>query len=478
MPIPKLGDNGAVSALVAVILSGGAGARLWPVSREALPKPFIRLADGETLLFKTFRRALAVGGKSPLVVTNREQFFLTRDEYARLGKDAPECDFLLEPLSRNTAPAICAAAMHVARLHGEDAVMLVLAADHLIQDQGAFTQAVEEAKALAAEGWLVTFGIAPTRPETGYGYIEAGEPPAVKRFVEKPDAASAQRYLASGNYCWNSGMFCFSARAVLEALRQHAGEVARAVQAAVEKMDYAKAPRVLAEAEFARAPDVSFDYAVMEKAQKRAVVRARFDWSDIGSWAALAELTPADAEGNRVSGEAILLDAAGCFVQSERMVAAIGVENLLVVDTPDALLIARRDRAQDVKAVVQRLKLAAHDSVRVHRTVHRPWGTYTVLEEGSRFKIKRIVVKPGASLSLQKHHHRSEHWVVVSGMAKVQRGEEEIYLRPDESTYIRAGTAHRLSNPGTIDCVMIEVQAGDYVGEDDIVRLEDRYGRT
>ena len=313
---------------VPVILSGGAGARLWPVSREALPKPFIRLPDGETLLLKTFRRALAATAKAPLVVTNREQFFLTRDEYARLGGGVAECDFLLEPVARNTAPAICAAAMHVARTHGEDAVMLVLAADHLIKDEAAFKDSAGQARKLAAEGWLVTFGIAPTRPETGYGYIEAGDGPEVKRFVEKRDAATAKEYVSSGRYFWNSGMFCFSARSVLEALRKHAPEVVSAVEAALKATDYKKAPAVLAEAEFAKAPDVSFDYAVMEKADRRAVVRAGFDWNDIGSWAALAELTGADAQGNRVSGQAVLIDAAHCFVQSERMVAAIGVVNL------------------------------------------------------------------------------------------------------------------------------------------------------
>jgi mannose-1-phosphate guanylyltransferase / mannose-6-phosphate isomerase len=473
-----------VSVFLPVILSGGAGARLWPVSREALPKPFIKLPDGETLLLKTMRRAIGVAdGNGVLVVTNREYYFLTRGEYETLGKEAPALDFLLEPVSRNTAPAICAAALHAAREHGDRVVLLVLPADHLIGDEAAFRKAVGEARKLAAEGWLVTFGIRPTRPETGFGYIEAGDglsPAAfgVKRFVEKPDLATAKAYVAERRYTWNSGMFCASAGSIVEAMRMHAPEILRAVEATLAATDPAKTPRVLAEAFFAKAPDVSFDYAVMEKAGKRAVVPASFDWNDIGSWSALAELTAADAQGNRVSGEAVLIDVAGCFVQSDRMVAAVGVENLLIVDTPDALLVSSRERAQDVKTVVQRLKLNAHATTVHHRTVHRPWGTYTVLEEGERFKIKRIVVKPGASLSLQMHHHRSEHWVVVSGMAKVVRGEEEIFVRPDESTYIRAGMAHRLSNPGAIDCVLIEVQSGDYVGEDDIVRLEDRYGRS
>jgi len=362
-------------------------------------------------------------------------------------------------------------------------VVLVLPADHLIGDDAAFQAAVAKAAKAAEQGYLVTFGVPPVRPETGFGYIEAGDSigddvRVVKRFVEKPDAATAQKYVASGSYSWNSGMFCFTAGALIEAMKKHAPEVLRAVEATIAATDYEKAPSVLAAAEFAKAPDISFDYAVMEKAEKRAVVRAAFPWSDIGSWSALAELTPPDAAGNRVNGNAVIVDAARCYIQSnERVVAAVGVEDLLVIDTSDALLVAKRDRAQDVKKVVERLKLSSHESVRHHRTVHRPWGSFTVLEEGPRFKIKRIVVKPGASLSLQMHHHRSEHWVVISGMAKVVNADKELMVRPDESTYIRAGAQHRLTNPGKVDCVIIEVQTGDYVGEDDIVRLEDKYGR-
>lgn len=473
-----------MTGLVPVILSGGAGSRLWPVSREALPKPFIKLADGQTLLAKTLRRALAcVCANGVLTVTNRDYFFLTRDEFSAISRDGVMLDFLLEPVSRNTAPAICAAALDVSKRHGKDAVILLLPADHLIKDEEAFAAAVGEAKGLAEQGWLVTFGIEPTRPETGFGYIEAGDSIGgasykVNRFVEKPHLRAAEDMVKSGRFSWNSGMFCFTAGAVLEAFKKHAPDVLRAVEAAIADTDYEKKPPVIAEAKFAKAPDISFDYAVMEKAERRAVVLGKFDWNDIGSWAALADLTPPDAAGNRVNGEAVLIDANRCFIQSDhRIVAAVGVEDLLIVDTPDALLVAERGRAQDVKTVVQRLKLASHETVRHHRTVHRPWGTFTVLEEGSRFKIKRIVVKPGARLSLQLHHHRSEHWVVVAGMAKVVNAEKEIFLRPDESTYIKAGTPHRLSNPGAIDCVMIEVQTGDYVGEDDIVRLEDSYGR-
>jgi mannose-1-phosphate guanylyltransferase / mannose-6-phosphate isomerase len=472
-----------MSAFIPVILSGGAGTRLWPVSREALPKPFIKLPDGESLLVKTLLRATALPDVTGvLTVTNRDHYFLTRDEYD-LERELPPLDYLLEPFGRNTAPAIAAAALHIAAHHGLDAIMLVLPADHLISDQAAFVTAVTNARQLAGENWLVTFGVKPTAPETGFGYIEAGVKVGAgytaARFVEKPTREKAAEYLASGNFTWNAGIFCFSAGTLIDALKTHSPTLLAAVEVALAATDFAKQPPVLAAEPFGGVPDISIDYAVMEKADKVAVVPAGFDWSDIGSWNALAELTSADTRGNRIIGEAVLVDATNCFVQGgERIIAAIGVENLLVIDTADALLIADRNRAQDVKSVVQQLKLTAHTSVRHHRTAHRPWGNYTVLEEGERFKIKRIVVKPGASLSLQMHHHRSEHWVVISGMARVVNGEREIFVRTDESTYIPAGTKHRLSNPGVIDCVMIEVQTGDYVGEDDIVRLEDRYGRT
>lgn len=478
--------------LLPIILSGGAGSRLWPVSREALPKPFIALPDGETLLWKTLKRAIALPGvENVLTVTNRDYYFLTRDEYDAnaecAASDAKHIvhDYLLEPVGRNTAPAIAAAALHASRKYGEDTVLLILPADHLINDQSSFAQAVSAATELAKQGWLVTFGIQPASPETGYGYIESGESISdtiackVARFVEKPDLDTARAYLASERFTWNSGMFCFTAGAILAALRVCAPALLSAVEQTLSATDFDKTPAILDAATFALAPDISIDYAVMERADKVAVVPVSFDWSDIGSWSALAELVAPDARGNRVSCETVLVDTDNCYVQSDsRMIAAVGVDNLLIVDTPDALLIAHNSRAQDVKSVVTRLKLLSHATVHHHRKTHRPWGTYTVLEEGEGFKLKRIVVKPGASLSLQMHHHRSEHWVVVSGTAMVINGEREILVQRNESTYIPAGTAHRLTNPGNIDCVMIEVQTGDYLGEDDIVRLEDRYGRT
>ena len=472
--------------LIPVILSGGVGTRLWPVSREAHPKPFIVLPDGQSLMQKTLLRAAALKPDAILTITNRDYFFITRDAYAEVTLDKRiALDYLLEPVGRNTAPAIAVGAWRLREQFGDAATMLVLPSDHLIGDVAGFAAAVQAAGALAEQGYLVTFGITPTGPETGFGYIEAdqerklgGAGMVVRRFVEKPSRAKAEEYLASGGYYWNSGMFCFRVGDFLDELARCAPEVSATVAAAWQATSRADVPLVIDADAFARIVDISVDYAVMEKAARVAVVPGCFDWSDIGSWQALGELVPADAAGNRVQGEAVLVDSKDCYVRSEdRLVATLGVQNLLLVDTPDALLVADRSRAQDVRSIVKRLNDSGHQSARLHRTVHRPWGTYTVLEEGPRFKIKRIVVKPGASLSLQYHRRRSEHWVVVSGNARIVNGENEITLGADQSSYIPAGAAHRLANPGEVDCVMIEVQSGDYLGEDDIVRLEDNYGR-
>lgn len=478
--------------LIPVILSGGAGTRLWPVSREAHPKPFMRLSDGQSLLQKTFLRAAALEGvQEILTITNRDYYFQTRDEYDAVGKAAAGVQpaFLLEPMGRNTAPAIALGAFQVAERFGPEALMLVLAADHLIANQPAFAQAVGKAVTLAAQGKLVTFGIVPDAPETGFGYIECGtglDQPgsfAVARFVEKPSEEVAREYLASGRYLWNSGMFCFAAGAVLDQFKRHAPAIyegaANCWETTKARTNYAPGMAEIDRDSFAQLTDISIDYAVMEKSADVAVVPSDIGWSDIGSWNAVGALTQPDEAGNRIIGEAVLVDVGNTFIQSEgRMVAAIGLDNLLIVDTPDALLVADRDRAQDVKKVVQQLKLMEHESYKLHRTVARPWGTYTVLEEGDKFKIKRIVVKPGASLSLQMHYHRSEHWVVVSGTARVVNGESTFLVRTNESTFIPAGHQHRLENPGLMDLVMIEVQSGDYVGEDDIVRFDDVYGRA
>ncbi len=481
----------AASPIVPVILSGGAGTRLWPLSREAAPKPFMILPDGETLLGKTAHRAARLPQVSGLItVTNRDYYFHTKDVYAGLGKNEPrDAVFLLEPFGRNTAPAIALAAHLTRARYGDEAIMLVLAADHLIRDDAAFEEAVDLAAAAARAGRLATFGISPTHPETGYGYIECGEALGkrcfeAKRFVEKPPLAQAREYVAAGNFVWNAGMFAFTPAAILAAFELYAPVVAATARTVWQPLAARAADAMLEidAASFATAPDVSLDYAVMEQAAadgKVAVVRGSFDWSDIGSWQAISELADADADGNRGSGERVSIDTRGTFVHSEdRVVATIGVENLVIVDTSDAVLVAHRDHLQRVKEVVGELKARGHDAYKLHRTVTRPWGTYTVLEGGPGFKIKRIEVKPGAALSLQLHHRRSEHWIVVRGTARVTRGEREFDLPAGESTFIPVETKHRLANLSTEILAIIEVACGDYIEEDDIVRFDDRYGRV
>ncbi|MEN5199493.1 mannose-1-phosphate guanylyltransferase/mannose-6-phosphate isomerase [Pseudomonas wadenswilerensis] len=478
-----------MSVLIPCIIAGGAGTRLWPVSRETMPKPFMRLPDGQSLLQKTFARASRLADvERVLTVTNREVFFRTQDEFRQLNKANLALDYILEPVGRNTAAAIAAAALHCARLYGEDAQLLVLPADHLITDLSAFDQAVSQARALAAHGWLTTFGLVPTRAETGFGYIEKGQALDANgfkaaRFVEKPDAETAQQYLDGGQHLWNAGMFCMRVDAILHELEQHTPQLLAAVNHCLALSPYKEGAREcqveLDPDSFAQVPDISIDYAVMEVSQQVAVLPSQLGWSDIGSWEAVRELKAGDPQGNRCTGETVLHDVRNCYIDSpRRLVGAVGLDNLIIIDTPDALLIADAARSQEVKVIAQQLKRQGHDAFRLHRTVNRPWGTYTVLEEGPRFKIKRIMVRPDASLSLQMHHHRSEHWIVVSGMACVTNGEEEFLLDTNESTFIKPGRVHRLTNPGVIDLVMIEVQSGEYLGEDDIVRFTDIYGRA
>lgn len=476
--------------IIPVILAGGVGSRLWPVSREAHPKPFMRLADGQSLLQKTLLRASALPEVTEvLTVTNRELYFKTADEYRPVNRPGVALSYILEPFGRNTAAAVAAAALDLSATHGDDALMLVLAADHLITNPQAFDAAVRLAADLAYQGHLVTFGIQPQHPETGFGYIEASTealPPGgfkVQRFVEKPSLDKAREYIASGRHFWNSGMFCLRVGTLLDELKHHAPDVlqtvTRAMEAARKTSGAGLRTLELDAANFDAVPDISIDYALMEKSERVAVVTCDIGWNDIGSWSAMSALSPADAQGNRIEGDALLHDVRDCYIQSpERLTAAVGVDNLIIIDTPDALLVAHKDRAQDVRHIVKQLKQSGHSAHQHHITVHRPWGTYTVLEEGERFKIKRIEVKPGAALSLQMHHHRSEHWIVVNGMARVTNGDRVFLLNTNESTFIPAGHVHRLENPGVIDLVMIEVQSGDYLGEDDIVRLEDSYGRT
>jgi len=479
--------------LFPVILSGGAGTRLWPASREAEPKPFIAMSDGQSLLCKTLQRAYALGQDSNLsevlLVTNRDYLFRSVDERAKLpaGDYAP-LRVVLEPVGRNTAPAIALAAHAAIATHGRDAILLVLPADHLIRDIDAFRSAASLAIELAAEGRIVTFGIEPTRPEPGFGYIECGErigdgSHSVTRFVEKPAIEVARQMIASGNYVWNSGMFCYKAASILDALAEHAPELAAVVdklwaQHRTGTFDGCDTVEFDPE-QFSKLPNLSIDYAVMEKAGNVACVRAGFDWSDIGSWQALSETLPADAEGNRLTGAAMTIGTHNTSIHAgERLVAAIGVDDLVIVDTPDAVLVAHRDRTQAVKDVVAELKKNGDERYRFHQTTARPWGSYTVLQEGAGFKIKRIEVKSGHTLSLQLHHRRSEHWVIVSGQAEVTCGEQTFPLAVNESTFIPVRTKHRLANRVAEPLIMIEVQCGDYLGEDDIVRFDDRYGRA
>lgn len=474
--------------LVPVILSGGAGTRLWPVSRSAYPKPFMRMGDGESLLKKTLDRALRCAeGGAVLTVTGRDYYFLTRDEYAQHdGADLDALPFLLEPAGRNTAPAVVLAALHARDRIGADATLLILPADHLIRDLDAFAADAQRAAALAQDGWLVTFGIRPTHPETGFGYIRMGAPierregRAVAAFVEKPNAQTAESYVASGDYVWNSGMFCFRADALLAVAAAVCPDVLKAAEACHAHAINHASPIEFERDTFLAQPDISIDYAIMERAPKVAVVPATFEWSDIGSWKAMSDLeADADDHGNRVRGQAIVVESANCYIQSDaRMVAAVGVSDLVIVDTGDAVLVSHRERAQQVKLVVERLRAANHAAASVHQTVHRPWGSYTVLEDADDCKVKRLTVKPGHVLSLQLHHRRSEHWTVVEGTAKVRVGEKEFLLERNQSTYIPMNTVHRLENPTDRDIHLIEVQCGDYFGEDDIVRLEDRYGRA
>jgi mannose-1-phosphate guanylyltransferase/mannose-6-phosphate isomerase len=476
--------------LIPVILSGGAGTRLWPVSRSAYPKPFMRMADGQSLLYKTLDRALRLAdGGRVLTVTGRNYYFLTRDAYAQhAGADLDHLPFLLEPAGRNTAPAIVLAALYICEHIGKDATLLVLPADHLIADADAFVADARRAQDLAQDGRLVTFGIRPTQPEIGFGYIRMGAAIAhsdgreIAAFVEKPDRAKAQAYLDSGDYVWNSGMFCFRADALLAAAAQTCPDVLAAARTCYASVVSAESPVEFAREAFLAMPDISIDYAVMERAKNCAVVPATFDWSDIGSWKAVSELEASgepDAAGNRVVGSAIIIESRNCYIQGDkRVVAAVGVDDLIIIDTGDAVLVADRERAQQVKQVVEQLRETDHSAARFHQTVHRPWGSFTVLEDGTDCKVKRLTVKPGQVLSLQKHHRRSEHWTVVQGTAKVRVGDREFLLQRNESTFIPMGELHRLENPGSEDIHLIEVQCGDYFGEDDIVRLEDRYGRV
>jgi mannose-1-phosphate guanylyltransferase/mannose-6-phosphate isomerase len=477
--------------VVPVILSGGAGSRLWPVSRALYPKPFLRLPDGRSLLCAAFERAGALHGMPDmLLVTNQDYAFQCHDEFAASGA-ASTLYSILEPVGRNTAPAIAMAAWFARERWGDDTVLLAIAADHLIVPQDAFQADVEAAVALGREGWIVTFGVRPAYPETGYGYIEIdraqpiGGGFATRKFKEKPAPDVAASYILDGAHYWNSGIFCMRADLYLAELQAHQPALAAAAAAAwadarTRKLRLDPDSRVieLSPDSFGALEDISVDYAVIERSRRVAMVPASFEWSDIGSWRAVSELVAPDTDGNRIVGRALALDTRNTFIQSGyRLTAAVGVEDLLIVDTEDALLVAHASRAQDVKRITDRLRAEGHEAQKLHRTVHRPWGSFTVLEEGVHHKIKRLSLKPGACISLQLHRQRSEHWVVVEGEARVTREDEQMVLARDQSTYIPAGARHRLENAGREPLIVIEVQTGRYLGEDDIQRLEDRYGR-
>lgn len=472
--------------LIPVILSGGAGTRLWPVSRAGHPKPFMQLADGESLLQKTLLRAARLSGIARMVViTNRDYLFQTLDETSPLltSGAVPNMQYLLEPYGRNTLPAIALGALALEESCGEQACLLVLPADHVIDELAAFAADVAIAMQAAQAGYLVTFGIKPTHAETGFGYIERGEALAsgayrVSRFTEKPSHELAQAYVAGGRHDWNAGMFCFTIAGFLAELARHQPDFLAAARSCWRASRGQNGIWGLDEAQFSALPNISIDYGLMEKTAQAAVVPAHFGWSDIGSWDAVSRLNPPDMQGNRHEGDTVFIDSRDCYVRAEdRLVAAVGVRDLFIVETADAVLVADREHAQKVKDVVGELKSRAHAAALLHRTVLRPWGAYTVLEEGPGFKIKRIEVKPAGCLSLQLHHRRSEHWVIVSGRARVTNDDQVFEIGANESTYISPGHQHRLENVGAEPLVVIEVQCGAYLGEDDIVRLEDAYGR-
>jgi mannose-1-phosphate guanylyltransferase/mannose-6-phosphate isomerase len=473
----------SVPDIVPVILSGGTGSRLWPLSRESNPKQFWPLLTEQSMVQETARRATGPGFAPPVVVVGEAHRFLVAEQLRDAG--IANAQIVLEPEGRNSAPAIAVAALLVAEAQ-PDAVLWIMAADAAISDVEALHAALERAAAAARGGRIVTFGMRPTEPNTGFGYIELGEKLAdlpgvqmVQSFTEKPDRATAERLVAGGRHVWNSGMFVATASTLIAELREHAPAVLAAARAALEAaardLDFIR----LGPAAFCQAPAISIDYAVMERTRHAAVVPADLGWSDVGSWDALWEATPRDAAGNAVKGPAELLDAEGCYIRSEGILTAVlGLKDVVLVVTDDAVLAMPRSRAQDVKKMVERLKARGLKQATEHRRMYRPWGHYEGLIMGDRFQVKQIVVRPGGRLSLQKHHHRAEHWVVVKGTARVHRDAESLLLSENQSVYLPLGCVHRLENPGMIPLALIEVQVGSYLGEDDIVRIEDNYGRS
>lgn len=468
--------------ILPVIMAGGSGTRLWPLSRNQFPKQFLTLLGEDSMLQATVNRLEGVDVAAPIVICNEEHRFSVAEQL-RLN-ETETTSILLEPEGKNTAPAIALAAL-AAMSEGQDPNLLVLAADHVIKDEAAFCAAVENAVSEANNNHLVTFGIVPTKPETGYGYIKSGNTVRedvsfdVEAFVEKPDLPTAQAYLDSGEFFWNSGMFMFKASIYLQELEKHSPEIFAACQKAFadtsSDLDFTRINAV----EFSKCPDDSIDYAVMEKTQSAVVIPIDCGWSDVGSWSALWEVSDKDADGNAFNGDVLSSGTKNTYVYSQdRLVATIGLEDIAIVDTKDAVMVAKQSDVQKVKDIVGQLKAEGRSEFKHHREVYRPWGKYDSIDFGDRFQVKRITVKPGAKLSVQMHHHRAEHWIVVSGTAKVTNGEKDLLLTENQSTYIPVGVVHALENPGKVPLELIEVQSGSYLGEDDIVRFEDRYGRV
>ncbi len=472
--------------IIPVILSGGTGSRLWPMSRELNPKQFLSLYGDQTMLQETMTRLEGVTDLAdPIVVCNEEHRFMVAQQMSDLGVTVDK--IILEPVGRNTAPAIAAAAEYIhEKEDSKDAVMLILAADHIIQNTAEFHRVIEAGCRVAEQGQLITFGIVPDKAETGYGYIKRAESFSkeedaynVERFVEKPDLETAQKYFASGEYYWNSGMFMFKTSTILDELKSLSPEIYQAVKKAVSNgvkdLDFCR----LDNESFTASPSDSIDYAVMEKTDKAVVLPLDAEWNDVGAWSALWEVKERDENGNVFHGDILHHDVTNSYIHAdERMVAVVGVDNCVVVETADAVLVVDKDRSQDVKTIVNQLKATKREEILLHQRVYRPWGSYETLEETERFKVKRIIVNPSAKLSLQMHHHRAEHWIVVKGTAKIVCGDKEFMLTEDQSNYIPLGTQHRLENPGVIPLEIIEVQTGAYLGEDDIVRFDDNYGRV
>ncbi|AYM85576.1 mannose-1-phosphate guanylyltransferase/mannose-6-phosphate isomerase [Pseudoalteromonas agarivorans] len=467
--------------IVPVIMAGGSGTRLWPLSRSLFPKQFLSLATNQSMLQETLKRTFGLDTSKAVLLCNENHRFLVAEQLRSLNYSGAR--ILLEPAGRNTAPALALAAFDIIN-NREDGVMMVMAADHVIEDTQAFEDAVKQAMPQALNNKLLTFGIVADKPEIGYGYIKRGEQVAesafmVEQFVEKPDLKTAQAYLESGDYYWNSGMFLFKASAYLAELKQHAPAIYKACEVAYqeksEDLDFVRAGKE----SFLSSPDDSIDYAIMEQTSNAVVIPLDAGWSDIGSWSALWDIDAKDSNNNAINGDVILHDTQNSLVHStNRLVTTVGLNNIVIVETKDAILVAEKDKVQDVKHIVKALKSKSRSEASNHREVYRPWGKYDSIDSGGRYQVKRITVKPGAKLSVQMHHHRAEHWIVVSGTAKVTNGEKEILLTENQSTYIPVGVIHALENPGKVDLELIEVQSGSYLGEDDIVRFEDRYGRV